>query len=216
MRHVPGEKGRIVEGLRAVNRGWKAVGIATVLAVGLSSAAQVKVGDNLNMNLNGQASAGYTADYGNEIPSDHGVTFGGNANLTGYYYDPNFLNFNVNPFYDQSRLNSTSASTSNASGVNAAVNVFGGSNFPGSISYSKIYNNDQIFGIPGVANYTANGNSDTFGVHWGVYLPNYPTLSVGYLQGGERLLCLRGERRWISPISAPSTSRATIFWRAFD
>ncbi len=159
------------------------IGCALLLAS--VATAQVQVGDNLRMNLNGQASVGYTDDYGNQIASDHGITFGGNANLFGSYYDPNFLSFNINPFYNQSRLNSTYQSNTNASGVNATASIFGGSNYPGSISYSKIYNSDGTFGFPGIANYTTHGNSDALGINWGVYVPSYPSLLVGYQQGNN-------------------------------
>ena len=92
-----------------------------IAALATPSLAQVRVGDNVSMNLNAEASFGYTADYGNTIPSDHNLNFGGTANLTGSYYTPNFLNFNVNPYYNQSRANSTSQAISDSSGVNANV-----------------------------------------------------------------------------------------------
>jgi hypothetical protein len=168
-----------------VNRQAISTGLGLILAVVLNATAQVRVGENVSMNLNGQVSAGYTGDYGNQISSDHGITFGGNADLTGFYYDPNFLSFNVNPFYNQSRLNSTYASNSNASGVNASAAIFSGSHFPGTVSFSELWNSDGTIGLPGIANYTTHGNSDTFGIGWGAYLPNLPSLSVGYQQGGN-------------------------------
>ena len=59
---------------------------AGLLLLGVSRApAQVTVGENLSMNLNALAQAGYTGDYGNLIHSDHGVTFGGSAELGGSY-----------------------------------------------------------------------------------------------------------------------------------
>ena len=68
------------------------------------------MGENVSMDLNALIQAGYTADYGNFVNSDHGFTFGGNASLTGSYYSPSFLSFTVSPYYNQSRLNSTSQS----------------------------------------------------------------------------------------------------------
>jgi hypothetical protein len=174
-----------MEGQYAMKRLGTVIGCALLLVLVSRALAQVQVGDNLRMNLNGQASVGYTDDYGNQMSSDHGITFGGNANLIGSYYDPNFLSFNINPFYNQSRLNSNFQSNSNASGVNAAVSIFGGSNYPGSISYSKVYNSDGTFGIPGLPNYTTHGNSDALGINWGIYVPSYPTLLVGYQQGSN-------------------------------
>ena len=157
--------------------------VAMILALSLRTPAQVTVGDNLSMNLNGQASFGYTADYGNTIVSDHGLNVGGTANLTGSYYTPSFLNFDVNPYYNQSRANSTSQSISSSSGVNATTWLFSGSHFPGSVGYSKAYNSLGTFGVPGAIGYTTHGNSDAFNIGWGVNLPDYPSLSVNYTQG---------------------------------
>jgi hypothetical protein len=158
---------------------------ATVLALTVAASAQVTVGDNITMNLNALASAGYTADYGSSIRSDHGLNFGGTGNLTGSYYTPTFLNFLVNPYYNQSRANSTSQSISDSSGVNASVFLFSGSRFPGSISYSKAYNSLGTFGAPGIPNFTSHGNSDAFSVGWGVNLENLPSLSFNYRQGHD-------------------------------
>jgi len=155
------------------------------MALGLGASAQVTVGDNISMNLNGQASFGYTADYGNTLPSDHGLNFGGAANLTGSYYTPNFLNFNISPYYNQSRANSSSQSISDSSGVTATAFLFSGSHFPGSVSYSKSYNSLGTFGAPGIANYTSHGNGDAINVGWGVNLPDLPSLSASYLQGHD-------------------------------
>ena len=161
------------------------IGCAMIMALTLGAYAQVTVGDNVSMNLNGQASVGYTADYGNTLPSDHGLNVGGTANLTGSYYTPNFLNFNISPYYNQSRANSSSQSISDSSGVTATAFLFSGSRFPGSISYSKAYNSLGTFGAPGVANYTSHGNGDAINVGWGVNLPDLPSLSVSYLQGHD-------------------------------
>ena len=162
-----------------------ATGIVTVVLLGfvLVASAQVKVGENLSMDLNGQVSAGYTADYGDLISSDHGITLGGNANLTGFYYDPNFISFSVDPYYNQSRANSNFQSISDASGVNATTNLFSGSKFPGSVSYSKNYNSEGTFGIPGVPGYTTNGNGDVLSIGWAANLTGYPSLVANFLEG---------------------------------
>ena len=144
--------------------------------------AQLKLGD-LSTDLSGTLSAGYTADYGNLTASDHGITAGGAGTLSGSYYNPNFFSFDIAPFYNQSRTNSDFQSITNASGVNATANFFAGSNFPGSISYSDIYNGEGNFGIPGVGNYTSHGDSQIFSINWGEHVAHVPSLSVGYQQG---------------------------------
>jgi hypothetical protein len=158
---------------------------AAVMALTVAASAQVTVGDNISMNLNANAAFGYTASDGNSIPSDHGLNFGGTADLTGSYYTPTFLNFLVNPYYNQSRANSTSQSISDSSGVNASVFLFSGSRFPGSVSYSKAYNSLGTFGAPGIPNFTSHGNSDALSIGWGLNLENLPSLSFNFKQGHD-------------------------------
>ena len=141
--------------------------------------AQVQIGES-SSNLSATLSTGYTGDYGNLIDSSHSLSVGGAGTLSGYYYNPNFLTYNISPFLNQSRDNSTYQSISNASGVNFTSSIFAGSHFPGSVSYSKAYNSEGSFSVPGVANFTTHGNSDTFGVAWAEILPDWPTLSASF------------------------------------
>jgi hypothetical protein len=160
---------------------WMAAGL---LVLGVSySHAQVSIGENLSMNLNALVQAGYTADYGNFINSDHGITVGGDAELGGSYYNPSFLSFTLNPYYNQSRANSTSQSVADSSGVNASASIFSGSNYPGSISYNKSYNSSGIFGLPGFPDYTTHGDGDALNIGWGVNRPGFPGLSFNFLEG---------------------------------
>jgi hypothetical protein len=157
--------------------------IALLLAFAPRICAQVTIGDDLSMNLNGTISGGYTADYGNFVGSAHGFTAGGTADLSGSYYDPNFVSFHLQPYYNESRANSNYQSISDTSGVNASAAIFSGSHFPGTISYSKNYNSEGNYGIPGIANYVTHGNADTFAVGWGINLPDKPTLGLSFLEG---------------------------------
>lgn len=152
----------------------------------LPAAGQVTIGNDLSMNLNGIVSAGYTGDYGNLIPSDHSLTVGGTGTLSGYYYNPNFVSYTVSPYLNQARDNSTFQSISNASGVNFSSSIFGGSHFPGSISYAKAYNSEGNFAVPGLANYTTHGDSDTFGINWSELLPGLPSLSASFQRGSNQ------------------------------
>jgi hypothetical protein len=153
------------------------------LAAAARIPAQVTVGNDVSMNMNGEISAGYTGEYGNQIPSDHGFTAGGNATLNGSYYTPSFLSFQVSPYFNQSRDNSTSSSISDSSGVLANVSLFSGSHYPGSVGFSKTYDSLGTFDVPGLPNYTTHGNSDGFNIGWGVNVPSYPLLSLNYAQG---------------------------------
>jgi len=147
--------------------------------------AQVQVG-NLNASGNATLSGGYTGDYGNLTSSDHGVTFGGAGTLSGFYYNPNFLSFSVQPYLNQSRENSNYQSISDASGVNASTSIFAGSNFPGSVSYSKTFNAQGNFAVPGVADFTSHGDSQVVNVTWSEIVPKMPTVSVSFLDGNDQ------------------------------
>ena len=114
-------------------------------AVGAAGGWPDPGGRNLSTNLSGTVSAGYSADYGNKIDSSHGLSLGGNATASGYYYNPNFVSFNLSPYYGQSRANSNFQSISDSSGVNLSSSIFSGSHFPGSISYAKAYNSQGQF-----------------------------------------------------------------------
>jgi hypothetical protein len=133
--------------------------------------------------LDGTIAPGYTADYSNLTGSDHSWTFGGTANLSGFYHDPNFLSFNVGLYLNQSRANSSFQSISNASGVNATTNIFAGSYFPGSVSYAKAWNSEGNYAVPGLSNYVTHGDNDALGVNWNENVPGIPSFSVGYQKG---------------------------------
>ncbi len=157
---------------------------AGLLLLAVPVVAQVKFGE-ASTNLNGTISSGYSATYGNLIPSTHDWTIGGDATFSGSYHSPNFLSFSVSPYLNQSSANSDFQSISNASGVNATVNVFNGSKFPGSVTYSKAYNSEGNYAVPGIADYVTHGNSDSFGVNWSENIPDAPSFSAGYQMGNS-------------------------------
>ena len=129
---------------------------------------------------------GYTSDFGNMTPSDHGWTVGGDAELSGSYHNPNFLSYNGMFYLNQSRANSDFQSISDASGVNLSANIFGGSKFPGAINYSKAFNSEGNYAVPGLANYVTKGNNSSFGVNWSENIPNKPSFSVGAQIGSSQ------------------------------
>ena len=147
--------------------------------------AQLRLGETSTRG-NGTLSSGYTATYGNMTESSHGWTLGGAGTFSGYFHSPNFLSYNFSPYLNQSRSNSNFQSISNASGMNLSTGIFGGSKFPGSISYSTAYNSDGNYGIPGLANYVTHGTNHAFGVNWSALLEGKPTLSAGYQTGGSQ------------------------------
>jgi hypothetical protein len=149
------------------------------------AAAQMNVGDNVQLTGNGNLSGGYSDNWGNQIGSSHGFNFGGVASIGGYYYSPNFLSFNVTPYYNQNWANSNFQTTTNSSGIALSSSVFAGSKFPGSVSYSADFNKEGTFSLPGSQNYVTNGNGQGFGVGWSANLPDAPSVSVGYSYGNS-------------------------------
>jgi len=145
-------------------------------------AAQLQFGETSTRG-SGTLSSGYSANYGNTTGSSHGWTLGGAAALTGSFHSPNFLSYNFSPYLNQSRANSNFQSISDASGVNLSVGVFAGSKFPGSVTWSKAYNSDGNYAVPGLADYVTHGNSDTFGVNWSENIPDAPSFSAGFQSG---------------------------------
>src|ERR1039458_8711669 len=110
------------------------IGLAVLVMAQLAQ-AQLGVGENTKLTAGGLASFGYAGDYGDAIPSSHGLNFGLDGKLSGYYYNPNFISFSATPYYNQSRSDSSSQSITGASGIDGTVNFFTGSNFAGSVTY---------------------------------------------------------------------------------
>jgi hypothetical protein len=157
--------------------------LAVILLMALPSAAQLEVGDDWKMNLTGNIGYNYTGDINNGV-SGHGMGFTGDANLHGSFHSPNFLNFNVQPYYDRTQSNSVFGALTNSTGVSANVNLFSGSHFPGSVYYSKGINNTGEFGIPASSiGLAEHGDSQGFGVSWSEIMPNLPTLTASYAIG---------------------------------
>lgn len=145
-----------------------------------TSFAQVQVGEDVKMNLNGSLGTGYGGSFDTLGASSHNINLTGTGTLSGSYYNPNFLSFTVQPYYNRNQDNAASQSIFNESGLTATTNIFSGSRFPGYISYGKTYNSSGEFGIPGVAGLTTDGSGQSFGVGWSLLFPNLPTLTVDY------------------------------------
>jgi hypothetical protein len=167
---------------------------ASVLALAVSAVAQLEVGDNTSLRLNGNLQAGYSADYSNAAPSDHGLTPGGNADLSGFYYSPNFLSFDAQTYYNQSRLNSTEQSVFQTAGFAGSASFFGGSHYGGSIGYSKTLNSEGGYTLPGAGSLTTKGNTQNLFLSWGLHIPNLPQLQLHFNDGdSENSLLGSGE-----------------------
>lgn len=165
-----------------IRNAWIIVAGVVLLASPLPG--QIQMGD-VSLKANGTISAGYNGTYGNEVPSSHGIGVGGTAALDGFFYNPNFLSFTVDPYYNQSRSNSNFGSLTNATGVTLSSAVFSGSHFPGSLNFTKAYNTTGNYGLPGISSFDTNSNSQSFGVAWSENVPDLPSLTVGFQNGSQ-------------------------------
>ncbi|MGB9084217.1 MAG: hypothetical protein WCC46_06320 [Terriglobales bacterium] len=148
-----------------------------------SAWAQIEVGKNTSLSLSGDLGFGYEGDYGNQQGSSHSTALNGDAVLQGYYYNPKFVSFFVDPVYNRSQANSGQGSLADASSVNAGVNIFSGSHFPGTVSFSEGFNSSGNYGLGTTAGLaTTSGNSHAFGIGWAELIPGAPPLSVQYSQ----------------------------------
>jgi hypothetical protein len=174
-----------MKGVRLMKRLASGVVGFWILLAGPLAFAQLQIGENTQMKMGGLVTAGYQGVYGDggNLESSHGLNFGFNGNVSGSYYNPNFLSFDIIPYYNQSQANSSFQSITGASGVSATANLFTGSHFPGSVNYRNDFNSTGTFGLAGQPNFTTHGHGSGFGIAWSALLPDMPTLSVGYSQG---------------------------------
>lgn len=156
--------------------------LVAFLLLAMPGLAQVKVGDNTSLDLTGNLGVGYTGEYGNTQLSDHTLGLNGNADMTGYYYNPNFLNFFVMPIFNRSQENSGTGSLTDSSSIDTGAGIFSGSHFPGSVSFGKVFNSTGNFGLPGLQGFTTDSNSTQFGIGWAELLPGLPPVSFNYSQ----------------------------------
>ena len=156
-----------------------------LLLLAMPAAAQVSIGDNLSLNLSGNLSFGYSDSYGESISSGHGVGVGGQGQLTGSYYNPNFLSFRLQPYYNRSQSNSESQSITDSSGFLGQVDLFRGSHFPGSVFFGKNFDGSGQFGVPGIAGITTHGGGRSYGFTWSELLPGLPSLTASYSSNSE-------------------------------
>jgi hypothetical protein len=152
--------------------------VASLLAFAPGASAQVAVGDEVSMNLSGNASFGYQGLLG-EVDSNSFV-FGGMADLTGFYHHPKFLSFKMSPYYNQSRVNSNYNSLFTGKGITGSANLFSGSHTPVDVAFEKNWNNEGQFSLPGAPGLETHGNSQGFSIGAGAFFEGLPTLQASY------------------------------------
>jgi hypothetical protein len=155
-----------------------------LLGMAGTASAQLQIGNLTHMNLSGTVGADYSGSYSDTaFSSSHGVGITGDGILNGYYFNPSFLNFNIHPYYGRTQESATSVSIGNASGIGSTVNLFSGSAFPGTITYSKDMNGTGQFAVPGSPSLVTNANSNQIGMNWSENVRGLPHVSVGYALG---------------------------------
>jgi len=155
--------------------------LLAAFAVWLSpGAAQVTVGDNVNLSAGGDLSFGYSGTSGNAGLSSHSIDLGGHGWMRGFYYRPQFLSFDFQPYYRRAQNDSIYQSITHGSGFVATTSMFSGSHFPGYISYGRTYDSTGQFGVPGISGIASHGNGQNFAVGWSALLPRMPTLTATY------------------------------------
>ena len=155
------------------------IGTLALLGFALSAWAQVEVGDNLNLTMDGNIALGYSGDFGDN-GSGHGLFGAGFGQMSGYFYQPNFLSFNVRPYYNRNQDNASFTSVLRDTGVDASANIFGGSHFPGSVAFSKSFASGSQFGIPGSIGLSSDSSTRNFSVTWSELLPDLPSLTATF------------------------------------
>ncbi|HEX9120165.1 MAG TPA: hypothetical protein VF840_06465, partial [Terriglobales bacterium] len=151
--------------------------LIAVLLCAATARAQLEIGDYLKINLSGSLGVGYNGAFGNaDLPSSHSQGFTGTADLTGYYFSPNFLSFQLRPYYDRNQSNSDSQVATRGTGVGGSVSLFSGSHFPGSVSFGKDFSSNSEFRIASVPTVSGDTSGQTFGISWSALVPQWPTL----------------------------------------
>ena len=166
----------------------RTAGLLLTLGLVLASAAwgQLEVGQYTSMTLTGDLGYGYAGNYTSPSGgSSHGTSLNGDAILQGYYYNPKFLTFFVDPIYNRSQANSGQGSITDATSVNAGVNLFTGSHFPGAVTFGEAFNSSGNYGFGATPGITTTGNSHGFSVGWSELIPGAPPVNAQYTQSAS-------------------------------
>ena len=160
--------------------------LLALLLCSAAAGAQVTLGENLNVTMKGELGYGYSANFGNQPNSsshDQGINTTGDLN--GYYFNPNFIAFHVRPYYDRNQSNTESQNVLGSTGIGATANFFGGSHFPGSISFGKDFSANSQFLVAGIPTVDTNSSNQSFAINWSELLPHWPTLTATYSTGSS-------------------------------
>lgn len=152
----------------------------------VTASAQLEIGENISMRMNGNLGFGYNGSSGNNgVGASNSRGLNGNASLTGYYFHPNFLSFDLHPYYERSQQSADSQIDARGTGAGGSLGFFGGSRFPGSITFGKNFSSSSEFRVADVASVLGNMSGQNFGIGWSALLPGLPQLHANYSTGSS-------------------------------
>jgi hypothetical protein len=157
-----------------------AISLVFIIACVASANGQATDDNKLKMLMSGSLGAVYAGTFGESTDSSHSLGLAINGTLEGYYFHPQFLSFQVRPYYDRAQFNADSQAITRGTGVDSSINLFGGSHFPGSVSYGRNFNSNSEFRIAGIPSVLGDSSGSNFNVSWSALLSNLPTLQASY------------------------------------
>ena len=141
--------------------------LLSVLLAAQGAVAQVEIGGAQLQNLNGNLGTGYGGQMTEGEQSTHDMGFNGNLSSNGYYYSPNFLAFQANTFYSRADSNAEAATFANSEGYNLGASIFGGSQFPGYVSFGQNWGENGNYGLSTLGTgLNSTSNNTNFAVSW--------------------------------------------------
>jgi len=155
------------------------LGLAGIGWLAPPASAQVEVGE-VNATMAGDLGFGYSGSMSDPGQSAHGTSITGTGYLKGYYHDPKFVTFLVQPSYGRNQDDSDLQSIFNTGSVSARAAILDGSNFPGNIIFNKTFSSAGQFGIPGASGLLTKSDSQAFAINWHEQVPDWPTLALGF------------------------------------
>lgn len=165
---------------------WRSLVVIVVLGLAGSASAQRQFGEYTHATLTGNVGTGYAGSFGETAESStHNTSVTGEGFLNAYYYSPNLLNINVHPYYGRSQDSQSSVTIGSNRGVGTTVNMFSGTHFPGSFTYSKSEDDTGQYSIPGSSALVTRSNSSEYGIGWSANLPGLPHVSAQYTSGNS-------------------------------
>jgi hypothetical protein len=159
------------------------LGVALALFAGRAR-AQIAPIPEMPITMSGQVNFGYQG--GADTERWNSQTFGVNANVDGYYHNPNFLRFTISPNYQYDANHSFAATNNNSTNVSANVEFLGGSFTPITFQYTLIRSSfANLAGPLTPFTVSANSLSSNYSIGWSLRLKKLPNISAGYTFGNS-------------------------------